>query len=190
MIQRILEEVCFDFMTQWLPSILKETGYDCAPAMELTGWVDLIFNYRHELGPEAPALPKRQFSRLIQYSQKLRNVAVHRNLVSVSEFFMLTYFAVELAEALKDDKRAEVLRNMRLETDHAWESIVAKRDSLETKVNEEMEEIQRAREELDRREKEVVCTMLEQDCGNTSTRCRELEESLKQAMQGGELILL
>lgn len=103
---------------------------------------------------------------------------------------MLTYFAEELAEAVKESKRADVLWDMRLDADRAWESIHSERDLLEKKVGQEIAEIQQARAELDRKEKEVIVNMLEADSGNTSSHCRPLEKSLKQTIQDGELLLL
>ncbi|KAF2820892.1 hypothetical protein CC86DRAFT_397741 [Ophiobolus disseminans] len=38
-INQILEEVCFRFIKQWLPSLLEKFGWICAAAVELTKWL-------------------------------------------------------------------------------------------------------------------------------------------------------
>ncbi|KAI0998181.1 hypothetical protein K3495_g10013 [Podosphaera aphanis] len=80
LMERILEEACYEFAMKWVPELLSEKGWDCAEAVELSQWRSFL-----------PAeLPKDAIRHLSNYSLsnglanavKIRNAAVHRHICS------------------------------------------------------------------------------------------------------------
>ena len=41
-VQRLLEELSFDFATKWTPWLLEDEKWDCAEAVELTTWTKIF----------------------------------------------------------------------------------------------------------------------------------------------------
>ncbi len=103
MIQRILEEGCYDFAYRWIPSTLNERGWSCPEAVELSGWRDFLPN---NLPPNAIAfLPQYSLQQGLKDAVRIRNAAVHRHLCDNSEIRSMSRQAQNLMTMFRDVTR-------------------------------------------------------------------------------------
>ncbi|KAF2022997.1 hypothetical protein EK21DRAFT_48202, partial [Setomelanomma holmii] len=108
-IQQLLEESCFNFVKQYLPSVIEEHSWTCAAAGELTEWLYILKMH-------AQALPKGRVSTKEQSSFKtitgpvaqLRHTAVHRLHLISADFLSQIRSAIMLTEVLRDDRNTRI----------------------------------------------------------------------------------
>jgi hypothetical protein len=175
----MLEEACFAFAQRWLPSVLEKAGFDCPAAVELTKWAKILSSHRDKLGTTvAPSFKGPSFPGLLASMRKLRNIAVHRVPATAMVVGELVASAAELTEMLQDGARAALMRGIDQDIKVNIRVVHAARGILRDKVDRELEELSRAREELDRREKQIAATMLRED----ADRRRELGQLLERAV--------
>ena len=178
-VQRMLEEACFGFARKYLPTVLQRPRFDCPAAVELTKWVKILTNHRDELGATvAPSLKTPSFPALMGSMRMLRHTAVHRIPMSTAAVCQLVGSAADFAELLQDDARADLMRDMCRNVETSLEEMHAVRQALRGNVDRGLEEIRQAREELNRREKDIVAKAL----GEDAERRRELGQRLEQAV--------
>jgi hypothetical protein len=103
MIQRILEEACYDLASRWIPQTLREKGWDCPEAVELSTWRDLLPTV---LPPNAIA-PLRPYSleRSLADAVRIRNAAVHRHLCDNTEIRRMVLEAQDMMTMFSDTTR-------------------------------------------------------------------------------------
>lgn len=175
-VQRMLEEACFGFAQKCLPTVLQRARFDCPVAVELTKWVKILTKHRDELGATvAPGLKTPSFPALMGSMRMLRHTAVHRIPVSTAVLCQLVGSAADLTEALQDNARADLMRDMGRTVETSLEET---KQVLRENVDRELEEIRRAREELNRREKDIFAKAFAED----AERRRELGQRLEQAV--------
>jgi hypothetical protein len=83
MIERILEEACYDFATRWIPQALAEKGWNCPEMVELATWKTFL----------PTTIPPQAIVPMVGYSLeaglldavRIRNAAVHRHLCDNAE---------------------------------------------------------------------------------------------------------
>lgn len=159
--------------------MLENAGFDCPAAVELTKWAKILSSHRDRLGTTvAPSLKGPSFPGLLASMRKLRNVAVHRIPAATVVVSELVASAAELTEMLQDGPRAALMREIDQEIKANIRVVQAARGFLGDKVARELEEINRAREELDQREKQVAANMSREDADHR----RELGQLLEQAV--------
>lgn len=103
MMQRILEEGCYDFACRWIPGTLNERSWSCAEAVELSTWRDFL----------PTALPLNAAIVISRYSLeqglkdavRLRNAAVHRHLCDNVEIRKMAQQAQYLMAMFRDVTR-------------------------------------------------------------------------------------
>ncbi|RYP90803.1 hypothetical protein DL770_003064 [Monosporascus sp. CRB-9-2] len=177
--QRLLEESCFEFLQKWLPSTLEQKGWECASSIELTKSMRLIAR-------NAAGIPKEAFidlgniplEQILFAANELRHSAVHRLPNTARGIRDLCKSAVTLATTLGDNIRAIKLEEMCHELDDKMETMKLNKNALEITAMARLEEIKRQREELDRREKEIVAQMVKEDRENKAFMGVLLEESV------------
>jgi hypothetical protein len=181
----MLEEAFFAFAQKHLPSVLDEAGFDCPAAVELTKWTKILSTHRHVLGKDALSLKDIPFNRLLASARKLRNIAVHRVPTTAVEVARLVGAAAALAETLQDHERAASLQVMHYEIKEKMEVIEAESQVRKQQADLELEEIRRAREELDQRVRDIAAGLLEEDASRKRAAGKLLEEAARKALAGG-----
>ncbi|KAL5330312.1 hypothetical protein ACEPPN_003838 [Leptodophora sp. 'Broadleaf-Isolate-01'] len=162
--QRQLEECCFDFATKWLPSLLEDHKWDCAEAVELTKWTRTLAKRCDKLPASAldncsEAPPKEVFFS----TNVLRHTAVHRLPTTARGIQKMIQSASRLAQTLGDQSRASELENLHLELGSRIRDMELNKNFLENRLDEQLQAISEQRAELDRKEREAIATMLQED---------------------------
>ena len=186
--QQVLEECCFEFAINSMPAILKQKGWDCPAAGELTEWVKVL--RRQKGNPDVASFLNGPGSTgtnaLFQKVCTLRHTAVHRVPTTARGITNLLGSAVKLSRLLQDEQRAEQLDDIRLELDSQIGAMELNKNALEDSVTTELREIQRQREELDRREAELIDGMVDNDLRNKVFVGQLLEEYVKDTFEKGK----
>jgi len=111
-------------------------------------------------------------------TNKLRHTAVHRLPTTARGIDQLIRSALRLTETLHDPLRAAQLEELHDEIDSKIKAMELNKNVLEDELNTLLREIQRQREELDRKEKELIVTTLKEDLDNKALIGLLLEESV------------
>ncbi|RDL40953.1 uncharacterized protein BP5553_00932 [Venustampulla echinocandica] len=179
-VQRQLEECCFDYAVKWLPSLLEEQKWDCAEAVELTKWTRILAKRCDKLPASAIdndseiPLEKVFFS-----TNVLRHTAVHRLSTTARATYDMIQSASRLAQTLGDHTRAAELENLQLEIGSRIRDMELNKNFLENRLDEQLQVISEQRAELDRKEKEAIATMLQDDQENKLLIGSFLEDAVK-----------
>jgi hypothetical protein len=119
MIQRILEEGCYDFASRWMPDTLIEKNWTCSEAVELSSW-------RKFLPDAAPykaisPVPNYSLEKALADAVAIRNKAVHRHLCDNVEICQMTSQAQDLMFMFSDVTRQGKFQRLREELKQ-WDS--------------------------------------------------------------------
>jgi len=146
---------------------LEEYKWDCAEAVELTKWTrtlakrcDKVPASAIDSGSEAP-LKEVFFS-----TNVLRHTAVHRLPTTARGIHKMIQSASRLAQTLGDHSRAAELENLHLEIGSRIRDMELNKNFLENRLDEQLHAISEQRAELDRKEREAIATMLQEDQEN------------------------
>ncbi|KAF1346402.1 hypothetical protein EJ07DRAFT_22865, partial [Lizonia empirigonia] len=116
--QQMLEEACFRFMNQWLPSLLEERGWTCAAAVELTEGVRVIEKHLDILPDNCMDTEQQMcFKETLPCVTQLRHTAVHRRHLTSAELQKQVHSAYMLAEVLQDNECRNKLHTIHLRVD-------------------------------------------------------------------------
>jgi hypothetical protein len=178
-VQRILEESCFDFAKRWLPSLVKENGWDCAAAVELTEWTRILAERSGKLPSHAFAQGSIPLNEILFSTHTLRHSAVHRLPNTARSIKKLVEFALRLTETVQDEPRTTQLKELHREIDSKITAMELNKNILEYEFAREFEEIRRQREELDKKEERLRTEIFAGDFENKSLIGSLLEESVK-----------
>ncbi|KAI0377581.1 hypothetical protein F5Y04DRAFT_264163 [Hypomontagnella monticulosa] len=181
--QRMLEASCFEFAQKWLPSFLEERGWECASSVELTRWTRVLAKQADKIPEEALNLGGASMTEILFATSKLRHSAVHRIATTARGIQDLVKSAVALACALKDHKRASQLEEMCYELESKIKAMELNKNALESSAAASLEEIQRQREELDKKEKEVIANMTKRDGENRGFVGALIEDSVVRILE-------
>ncbi|KAN0068548.1 hypothetical protein V8E54_013272 [Elaphomyces granulatus] len=187
--QRVLEECCFDFAKKWLPSILERRRWDCAAAVELTKWTRILAKDSSNLPPHAFSINGPSLNEVIFAASKIRHTAVHRLPTTARGVHSLIKSAVKMTEALQDSFRTAQLEELHGELESKIKSMELNKNALEDGLARQLQEIQRQRAELERKEQELSACMLRDDQENRSLIGVLLEESVKKLFQERPILL-
>lgn len=113
MIQRILEEGCYDFASRWIPGKLVEYGWSCAELVELSTWRKTL----PELLPSnaIKAVPGTTLEQGLENATRIRNSAVHRHLCDNTEIKRMALQAQNLMAMFADVTREHKLHHLQME---------------------------------------------------------------------------
>jgi hypothetical protein len=120
---------------------------------------------------------------LISVNQ-LRHTAIHRIPTTARGVCSLIQSAMEFTESLKDTARTAQLEELHDELDRKIKAMELNENILKTNLSNELQEIRRQREELDRNEKELIATGVRQDQENKSLIGLLLEDAIKKILEG------
>ena len=164
--QKLLEECCYDFTRKYAPDLLADKRWDCAEAIELNKWTLTVIKRLGKFPAGAFAKPDSQISQVLLAVNKLRHSAAHRLRISAKGIIQMADAAVKFAEILSDSVRASQLEELYKELKSNIKSQELNKNYLETKLKDELDDIKRQREELAKREREAVSTMVAEDEDN------------------------
>lgn len=113
MIQRMLEEACYDFASRWVPNVLVEKNWTCPEAVELSTWKRLL----PEILPDnaITPVPNTSVEKGLASAVKIRNSAVHRHLCDNIEIKRMAQQAQNLMAMFSDVTRENKLYHLRIE---------------------------------------------------------------------------
>jgi hypothetical protein len=138
MIQRILEEGCYDFASRWIPDTLYGKGWTCSEAIELSTWKKFL----PDVVPYKAISPVPNYSleKALSDAVTIRNAAVHRHLCNNREIGRMSSKAEDLMFMFSDVTRQNKFHRLQEELKQ-WDSAVTedqqgKRDRLERALRE------------------------------------------------------
>ncbi|KAK3619915.1 hypothetical protein LTR22_025801 [Elasticomyces elasticus] len=157
------EECFFEFGQHWLSSFLDEKGWDCSEAVELTKWTRVLIKRSEKLPAQAFKFTEKSLSTILLATRDIRHTVVHRLPTPARSIINLVNAAVACPEALQDHKRAAQLEELCAETRAKAEAMELNKNAVEGRLNQELAEIPKRRDELARLEKSVVDNVNEDD---------------------------
>ena len=164
--QRLLEGCCYDFTSQWLPELLEHRQWDCPEAIELNKWTYIVVKRLGKLPSHCFGTlddPKISLADVLISINKLRHSAVHRLPTTAKGISEMIHSATRFAIVLQDSPCQQQLDELHQELEGKIRALELNKNFLETKLEQEMEDIARKRRELDAKEKLAVATMLKED---------------------------
>lgn len=174
--QSLLETCCFDFATQWLPTVLLENGWDCAVACELQRWIRIIKSHVAQLPDHAFCGTNTQsLENLARSIPRLRHTAVHRLSLTTNELLQLLTSAVELTVVLHDEVCTEKLRKLHDELKTQIDSIDQGKKRIRDTVRPQLRRIQGMRAGLANREKSLLSEMKQREKQVDDVAVKKLE---------------
>jgi hypothetical protein len=139
MMQRILEEACYNFASRWVPSLLNENNWACSEAVELSTWRKVL---PPALSPNA-IVPVKNYSLdgALADAVRIRNSAVHRHLCDNVEIRRMASQAQDLTTMFSDVTRQTKFHRLRDELDD-WDA-TSQQDlqAARSKLQEALQEI-------------------------------------------------
>ncbi|KAE9378569.1 hypothetical protein N431DRAFT_400303 [Stipitochalara longipes BDJ] len=113
MMQRIIEEACYDLASRWIPQKLRDKGWDCPEAVELSTWRDILPT---ALPPNAIVPhPTYSLERALADSVQIRNAAVHRHLCDNTEIRRMVVKAQDVMSMFADSTRRDKFHRLWIE---------------------------------------------------------------------------
>lgn len=206
--QQLLEECCYAFVQRWLPSVLADENCDSAVGIELNRWTALITQNLNHIPKQAfdchrhhhllhrgdrgrGGTPERvgeqdvfadrdrdEIEATLRAINNLRHTAVHRLPTTARGVRELLGTGVALAALLWDPARAAALEDLAAEVASQIDYMELMKKVLTDRAVAEQRDLQRRREELDRRERELVGNTLRADAENRTFVGTLLEESV------------
>ncbi|KAF2135477.1 uncharacterized protein K452DRAFT_260619 [Aplosporella prunicola CBS 121167] len=159
-IQNILEESCFDFARQRLPTVLSEQGWTCAAAGELTAW---LFIFKRHSNSENLPFHNSTFDSISSHLRHLRNTAVHRTPLPTGELINLLQYAVKLTDMLRDPVRTRKLQDLLTQVQSHLHEMEQKKMLLESEISSQLFRIQKQQEALDIRKNYLLAYGAEEE---------------------------
>jgi len=113
MMQRIIEEACYNLASRWIPQRLRDNRWDCPEAVELSTWRDLL---PAALPPNAIVPhPSYTLERALADAVQIRNAAVHRHLCDNTEIRRMVVKAQDVMSMFADDTRRNKFHRLWIE---------------------------------------------------------------------------
>jgi hypothetical protein len=120
MMQRIIEEACYDLASRWIPQKLKDNRWDCPEAVELSTWRDFL---PIALPPSAiTPHPSHSLEKALADSVQIRNAAVHRHLCDNTEIRRMVVKAQDVMSIFSDMTRRQKFHRLWIELNEWDES--------------------------------------------------------------------
>ncbi|KAI1016776.1 hypothetical protein LB504_006936 [Fusarium proliferatum] len=164
-IQTILEHACFSFAQEAMPNVLEETEWPCPEAGELSVWA---FQFRKHW-EYLQQLSRCQGSGLVLTSflysvKQIRNIAVHRQPITVDHLLMLMSHAINFCICLDVPKALDMIRKIRNFVDTQIQKLEDCKKNIEQGLSTASQETSMTRLELwacEQQEMQVSCEKFE-----------------------------
>ncbi|KAG9500942.1 hypothetical protein J7337_006623 [Fusarium musae] len=156
-IQAILEHACFSFARETMPGILEETKWSCPEAGELNAWA-----YHFKKHWEAlQQLSRCQGCGLVLTSflysiKQIRNIAVHRQPITVDHLLMLMSHASNFCICLDVPKALDMIRKIRTSAETHIQKLEDCKKNIEQGLSTAGQETSMTRLELWAREQQEM----------------------------------
>lgn len=112
-VQGMLEEACFDFAHQWVPTILSHKGIKEAEQVELTEWSGILGKEVRSLRKNATQrIPGTSLTQELTATHQLRDAAVHRKQLSMARMLELIGPVRNVVTIMKDDKKIAIIEQL------------------------------------------------------------------------------
>ena len=137
MMQRIMEEGCYDFAHRWIPQKLIDKKWTCYQQVELSMWRDFL--------PEncpiesIDPVPGYTLEAALADAVRTRNSAVHRHLCDNIELQSMSFHARDLMFMFGDVTRQDKFHRLAKELwewDHSGHDLQTRRTRLESALRE------------------------------------------------------
>ncbi|PNP84914.1 hypothetical protein FNYG_01738 [Fusarium nygamai] len=156
-IQAILEHACFSFAQEAMPGILEETKWSCPEAGELNAWA-YHFKKHWEVLQQ---LSRCQGSGLVLTSflysvKQIRNIAVHRQPITVDHLLMLMSHAINFCICLDVPKALDMIRKIRNSAETHIQKLEDCKKNIEQGLSTASQETSMTRLELWAREQQEM----------------------------------
>ncbi|GBF64437.1 hypothetical protein TMEN_7143 [Trichophyton mentagrophytes] len=186
-IQCLLEECCYEFTSKWAPALLLKKKWDCPEAIELNQWVRVMIQYTSSLPADAlEDKHKANISEIFEPAVQVRHSAVHRLPVSTKRLEQFVDGATVFVSMLRDPLRESQLRELGVNLKRIIKQLELSKNVQETQLQEKLDDICKQREDLDKREKDAVATMVEEYEENRCLAGSLLEESIRSVFRMGK----
>lgn len=190
-IQKTLELACYQFGLRALPNVMQKQGWDCPESVELSRWAKL-FGRKGNLVWEGSGKPSKE---LLQSIAAIRHTTVHRLRTNSAGLERFLADAESLAGFLGDNKFAQAISQLRLETQATLTELVRNKQFSQVQLEMAQEEVARQRAELDQKEHEILRQTAREDkkyrdlAGERLERALDLMGDLKAASNGQVTVL-
>lgn len=186
--QRVLEESCFEFAQKWLPQVLDSRGWDCAAAVELTKWSQILKQYSSKIPSHATSpVGELTLGQLLAATHRLRHAAVHRLPTTARETNKFILSALQLTQSLQDTKRASQFDELHHEAESKIKAMELHKNALEDTLRLELESIATKRKELDQQEASCIEKMITEDRENKTLVANLLIEFVERLFEASGL---
>ncbi|SCV34221.1 uncharacterized protein FFFS_04333 [Fusarium fujikuroi] len=164
-IQAILEHACFSFAQEAMPDILEETKWSCPEAGELNAWAYHFKKHWEVLQQLSRCQGIGLVLTSFLYSVKqIRNIAVHRQPITVDYLLMLMSHAVNFCICLDVPKGLDMIRKIRNSVDTQIQKLEDCKKNIEHGLSTASRETSMTRLELwacEQQEMQVSCEKFE-----------------------------
>ena len=179
-VQRVLEDCCYDWVSKWMPFLLKERNWTCSEAVELSKWSTVIPPRFDTLSSDATSLGSGEALRAVfSATHPIRHAAVHRLYTSVRGIERMLENALKMVTALKDTPREGKLHDLLEKFRSAVRAMEENKNGLEIVLDKELSSIQQQRIALDKKEREARQGMFQQDRKHTAQISSLFESSIR-----------
>ena len=165
--QQLLEECCYNFTTQWLPELLDQRRWDCKEAIELNKWTHAAIKRLDKLPSSFSSAfandSTLSLANVLVSANRLRHSAVHRLPTTAKGILEMIHSATRFARVLRDTTREQQFNELHRELEGKIRALELNKNFLETKLEQELQDIAQQRRELDEKEKEAIAAMLRED---------------------------
>ena len=162
-VQALLEECCFSFSTTHAPHLVRQYHWDCPEALELNKWTLIMIKHLSSIPEEAFKKSKAGVASVLVNVNRLRHSAVHRLRVSAKRIAYMIDTAVQLADMLQDTFKVSQLADLHKELENKIKSQELNKNYLESRLKDELDDIERQRRELDARGQRAIAAMVTED---------------------------
>lgn len=177
--QKLLEECCYDFTRRWIPGLLTKREWDCAEAVEITRWSEVLPSKFFDLDTDATSLESRsKLFEALKAISPLRNAAVHRQRTSGRGIEQMLDNALYLVQVLQDGSRTSKMEAISENFRARRKDMEIHKINLENQLDQQLQDIQEQRAALDRKAQEAKENMVMQDIENTKSISSHFERSI------------
>ena len=179
LVQKQLEECCYEFARRWMPDLLVEKDWSCAVAVELNRWAYTLPQRFDAIPEEATSAPTAQILRdTFEATSCIRHAAVHRLRTNAKGMDRMLEKGLELARMLKDESCALRLEILKQHLITSVRNLELHKNSLENDLDGQLEDIAVRREQLDQEEEKAKSAIRHQDKENTDRISETLLDSI------------
>ena len=192
-VQRLLEQCLYEFTAKRLPDLLKEKKWDCAEAVELGRWSEVLPSQFERLSDEMRSnvtsfKSREAFFRALVATHPLRHAAVHRLPTHGKGLEQMLQTALSLVKALHDLPRTTKMKAVIEGFQSKRQDMELNKNHLENQLDEELAKIQAQRAALDVREREAKETMVRNDLENTKAVSSLFEKSIAKLRVDADIV--